>query len=313
MNTDKHRLLLVLLLFLAAGTVFAQEYQKDVFLEFATSPCGEYGVYLGPNAIGLDNEGHFCVQDTSWIMIFDDQGRLLRQFKLQSERWIRIGIDFCFDPEGSIYSYRESGKDPGIHKFDAQGRYASLMGCLLTRDFARRREVFLGRNIAYVKGYGLMLYFSRTMGHIPVTYRAGVDSNLVSPDRVVDNFRTSANSFVKVNFDDKGHHALEFCTEGQPTKEVQIVHNGFVTIIPLFSLDEESQYFYMALADSGSTTAWTEEIRKYHDGELIFTTGPIPPNHLEYEGKQAVVDSHGTIYYYAGDEKKIQILRWRLN
>lgn len=261
----------------------------------------------------MDNEDHFCVLDVRTFRIYDDFGNVLRELSLRDQKGdFPGGWDFCLDDEGNIYTYRNLSGEVFVNKFNSEG----LLQGKMTNDYQLAvsqdgRDRFLGKNIFYIHHYGLIIC-DDAKGHIPVNFTAGKVPDMSLRQKLIQNFVIGANSTVKLTFQRVGDFTMEINQPAQAPKEVQITYNGTLECTHIFSRDENNQYLYLAKAVAGSKR-YEEEIRKYHGDELLFTTGPLPPNKIEWAvGKTRVVDSQGTIYYYCGDENGIQILRWSL-
>lgn len=300
--------LLLVVFPLSIKTFAAQEYHKDIFLEFPSYYDEEAAGGVGPDGIGLDSQGHFCLMDTSTIWIYNDAGQVLRNFRLHDQYGKLISpYDFCFDGQGNVYGFYNDAGEAFIYKFDPQGLLQSKM----SNDPQYSHDVFCGHYIAYIKGDHLMVYDDETKV-IPIKYQAGQVAAIVRPQQLNDKFMIKPNKFVRVIFQTPKDVAVEIHKDNQPMKKLRFSDKIGLIVNPVYSYDLQYCYFYRSILGSYPGPN-IREILKYDGDKLVFTTNPLALNTIPMaHGKKFVADAKGTIYYYAGDEKKIQILRWRL-
>jgi YD repeat-containing protein len=293
------------LLLVGIVELWAQEYHKEVFLSFPGAKVVEQGFLYGPQAIGVDFDGNLTVFSGKTLSFYNDSGEKIRDLNLE------YGHDLCFDEYGNIFVSKNNGGEVTIYKYDPSGNLLGTMTNGKEASSSRSMTKFLGRYINYLPGVGLFLH-SQNWEYIPIKFVAGLDPDMTTGDKRQAGWIVDKGKLVVGNRNAlrDGYIDLSIIQDDIPRESLSFTHIFGVEVI--YSLDTEHQYYFVYMKDPEGEDL-QRYIYKYKGDKLLFITEELPPNRIDYlRGKKIVADNRGTIYYYYGDQEKIQIIRWML-
>jgi hypothetical protein len=294
---------LAILTVVATTQVEAEEYTQEIFLRLPGAYMDERGITFGPTGIGVDFDNNLCIFFNRTLTFYDSAGDTIRQLQLQP------GDDFCLDEEGNIYVSQNTSGEIMIRKYNGNGDLLSEMYNYKVLRPDPPREYFYGRYINYFPEVGLYLHFK--WPSILFEFEDGE-----FPDAFLQSDVTSEYLFGREKYlsTEDGLSATRDIWVHDDDKVVRTLHlsgHRNISAEPIYSLDSAHQYYLVYTFVDQYSNEMTDSLQKYDGDELLFSTGELPPNEIEYSrGKQFVVDSRGIIYYYCGDENEILIIRW---
>ncbi len=295
--------------------IIAQKYHKEVFLEIPVKIAPEGGFILGPQSIGVDFEDHLCILKGPTLYFYNDEGEIIREFTYKDPG--RLGRsygfqDFCFDEAGNIYFVKNMNGEIFIHKSNPEGQIVGKMENDPRLQNSQPDGIhYRGKKIGFFPESGLFLF--HVWNQIPITFVDEKIPDLITDDKIEERLHLAGGKYMFFEYINMAHRKIEVQMDdgGIKTLHIQSEENANVYPKNVYSYDESYQYYIMV--KDVAPNRYTREIRKFNGAEFVYSTGEIPPNHTTYSGKKAVIDSRGTIYYYAGCDDEIQIFRWQLH
>ena len=169
---------------------------------------------------------------------------------------------------------------------------------------------YKGKKIGYFPESGLFLF--NIWKHVPIEFVSERIPDLIMDDKIVEGLPLVGSKYLSFEYIEKGHRKIEIRMDDGGIKILHVKREEHRNVFPRFIYSYDGGYEYYIIVKDIAPKKYFREICKFNGDELVYSTGEIPPNYTTYCGKLAVVDSKGTIYYYAGDENGIQIFRWKL-
>jgi hypothetical protein len=300
----------------------AQEYQKELFLDFPARYADQDRDQIPgrQEGLGIDQDDNLVINCGNRLSCYNQDGRIFRDIYFYDDDGaiFGAGTDFCFDDEGNIFTLAESNRVIFINNFSPDGFLLNQMGSdrfpainYYTRNPEETQDRYPGRLIGYVSGYGLML-FSHNFDHWPVQFAEGTHPGFPQLDRAVDHMPLAGD--LRIMTQRTGQAAIQVNLFRNEKKVGSFTLKGhtILNVKPVFSLDPDHQYYFINSMDE-KTNDFYEEILKYDGEELTFSTGRIPRSNVEPgKGKRVVVDRKGNIYYFHVEGNDLNIYRWIL-
>jgi hypothetical protein len=301
--------LLVLMCTVTTLQAVEHRYHKEVFLRFpGRGVTSEGGFTVGPAGIGIDNDDNLCIYEGGRLSTYNGEGKKIHENMYKDDMGRRLGVqDFCFDQDGYIYMSKDISAKVEVYKSDPEGRIVGVMENDPHVIPSIRRFPFVRTNIGYFPELGLFLYNS--WERIPITFVDGMVPDLIMNDKIQNGIIFPNGKRISVVYVNRDSFGLNIEYENKSTVYLeQKIEQYYLSYV--YSLDSEYEYYYAVR--EVATDKYACEICKYKGLELLFSTGDLPPNDTETDGKTVVVDRKGTIYYYGATSEEILILQWVL-
>lgn len=304
---------------LVTSVAIAQEYQKEIFLKL---PGGVYmdNLLNGPQCIGIDFNDNFYILNDGVLTQYNDEGEEVRKLTYTNPSRLNKPYyfdGFCFDKENNIYFYLNNSSHVIVYKSDPDGQNLEEYKLYVT-------VIGSGKQYPIDKPYPLLangiIYFTRPGLSLidgwysyPINF---VDNTLIKTEiNEINMFDLPLASGKRLSYkclDKKCKEGIITIQMGDETQStISLTSDIYINCQYVYSLDPNFEY-YLITEQTSEEPSFNREIRKFNGDKVIFTTGTLPINRIERTKTRAVVDSCGTIYYYAGDDKEIQIIRWVL-
>lgn len=296
---------LLLILIVIVPNLMADDYEMELIYSCEARFRGEGIGYCGFYSIGLDADERPCLLQKDTLYTLDGEGGIIPKFIFSDRK--PYGHDFCFDDSGYVYLMSGSSGQVRIRKYNRDGQYIGNMkngrDSYIPIMRENRRSLFLAKSIAYLPETGLFIY-DLSENCVMIEYTEDTMPLLTHPNNVIHRMPLAGGReihFRKIN--DSIREAV--LTDHAGYETTTEYHDEYYQYI--YSLDPDCEYYYVTNKENHDHRI----IRKVRNGTVVFETEELPFPGFMYTAKCIIVDSKGTIYYYAGGPE-INIYRWTM-